>query len=190
MGVMTVYKRLCLMMCLSLQGCVFLTPSPELKALELVSTMATSVASLGPYSPDNQVLHVHGKIKSVCIEYNSSSEVADFVPSLQTVLADAGVDSRVYQPGGVPASCRYTMQYTAYMTWQKRAFGNEYSPCLTAAQIVMRENGKVIATSGYRPNSLGLDIWAPVGRKIEPAVRAILKANEGTQDPREAVLAK
>jgi hypothetical protein len=187
---MTVYKWLCLIIPLSLPACVILTPSPELKALELVSTLATSAASLGPYAPDNQVLHVHGKIKSICIEFNPNSEVADFVPSLQTVLADAGVDSRVYQAGGVPSTCRYSLQYTAYMSWQKRAFGDEYSPCLTAAQIVMRENGKVVATSGYRPSTLGLDMWAPVGRKIEPAVRAILKANQGTQDPRDAVLAQ
>jgi hypothetical protein len=185
-----VYKWLCLSMLLSLQGCVFLTPSPELKALELVSTMATSAASVGPYSPDNEVLHVHGKIQSVCIEYNPGSEVADFVPSLQGVLASTGVDSRVYQPGGVPASCRYTMQYTAYMTWQKRAFGDDYSPCLTSAQITLRENGRVIASSGYQPGVLGLDTWASIRRKIEPSVRAVLKANQGTQDPRDAALRK
>jgi len=159
---------------LMLSGCVIMTPSPAMEALELIGALTVKTVSLGPYKPDHEVTHAHNKIQNVCIEFNAESAVADFVPSLQAILAKSSVDSRVYRFGEIPSGCRHSLHYTAYQRWEKQLLGSEYTPYLIAAQLILRENGKVVASAGYELGVLGLDVRASTRRKIAPAVTAIL----------------
>lgn len=155
-----------------LGGCVIFAPSPAVTALEMASIAATNAVTLAPSVPANAVVHSYDRFKGACIELNRSSSVADFVPALQAELAKNGVESRVYE-SIIPSDCRYTIHYATSVGWGLRMFSSEYSAYITEARLELREHGRILAASGYKPATLGYDKWSPTSDKIAPSVRVL-----------------
>jgi len=163
------------LICLSvlcLSGCVVMTPSAELKALELVSVAVTNASTLAPSTAENSVIHPYERFDGACIELNPVSNVADFVPAMQIELAKHGVSSRVYA-SNLPETCRYSIHYVAQVEWGKHWFSPDYKSYMSGARIELRSYGKVLAAASYKPSLLGYDKWASTQDKIAPAVRVI-----------------
>lgn len=160
-------------------GCVVLTPSPAVEALNALGAAASGAISVMPTSSlDTQVVHLHRKISSVCIEFNPNTEVSDFVPALQAALLDQDVKSRVYASPGQFGDCQATVDYVAYIEWGKKMFSDSYSSYLVSAVINLRENDKVLASVSYRLSDRDFGKWASTYNKIKPAVRALLVNNK------------
>lgn len=164
-------------MALALGGCVVMTPSASLTALEMASVAVTHAASLSSSSPANAVQHPHDAFSGACIELNRVASVADFVPALQAELVKNGVESRVYGET-MPSSCRFTIHYNASIEWGKRMFEDDFSPYMSAARLELREYGKILASSSYKPTLLGTDKWSSTADKLAPSVRVIVKRVE------------
>lgn len=153
-------------------GCVVFAPSPAVTALEMASVAVTSSATLASSGPANAVVQTYDRFQGACIELNREAPVADFVPALQTELAKHGVQSRVYE-NVIPADCRYTIHYTASVAWGRRMLSPEYSAYMTEARLELREYGRVLASSSYKPGMLGYDRWSATREKIAPSVRVL-----------------
>lgn len=152
-----------------------MTPSASVTALEMASVAVTHAVSLTSSSPAHTVQHPHDAFQGACIELNRASGMADFVPALQSELSKSGVESRVYGDA-MPASCRFTIHYSSSIAWGKRMFEDDFSPYMSEARLELRENGKILAASSYRPSVLGTDKWSATADKLAPAVRALVRA--------------
>lgn len=153
-------------------GCVVMTPSASLTALEMASVAVTNAATLTPSGPANAVVHSYERFNGACIELNRASGVSDFVPALQAEFMKNGVDSRVYETA-LPSSCRFSIHYTTQIEWGRRLFSGDYSPYMSSARIELRDNGRLLAASSYKPAMLGYDRWATTQEKIAPSVRVL-----------------
>lgn len=162
---------------LTLPGCVVMQPDPTLEAVKLISVVVTGIASMSPNPAQNAVAHPHDPVKEVCIEWNRSVAVADFIPALQGELLRHGIISRVYEAGMQPVSCGAQLDYAAFQQWEKRTFGDEYSPYLSYAALTLRKNGMVLASANYEMGVMGYDKWAPTRKKLGPLVDAMLAGN-------------
>ncbi|MDQ7989123.1 MAG: hypothetical protein REI09_05750 [Candidatus Dactylopiibacterium sp.] len=157
-------------------GCVVMTPSPVLSAVELASTAATHAASLAPSSPANAVTHGYDRFPAVCIEFNRALAIADFVPALQAELVAQKVESRVYETV-MPGECRYSLHYSGDVRWGRRLFSDAYAPYLAGANLELRDGGRLLASASYTPSLLGQDRWASTRSKLAPAVRVMVHGN-------------
>jgi hypothetical protein len=149
-----------------------MTPSASLTALEMASVAVTNAATLTPSGPANAVVHSYERFNGACIELNRASGVSDFVPALQAEFMKNGVDSRVYETA-LPSSCRFSIHYTTQIEWGRRLFSGDYSPYMSSARIELRDNGRLLAASSYKPAMLGYDRWATTQEKIAPSVRVL-----------------
>ncbi|MEN3109787.1 hypothetical protein ACFONG_13405 [Uliginosibacterium paludis] len=168
-------REIICLLSLLLGGCVVMTPSASVTALEMASVAVTHAASLTSSSPSNTVQHPHDAFSGACIELNRNGSVADFVPALQAELSKNGVESRVYGEA-MPASCRFTIHYSSAIAWGKRMFEDDFSPYMSEARLELRERGKILAASSYKPSVLGTDKWSATADKLAPAVRVLVKA--------------
>lgn len=172
-------RFLCFLLVLLCGGCVILTPSASMTALEMASLVATNAAAISPSGPANAVVHPYERLRKACIELNPSVPMPDLVPGLQAELTRYGVESRVYE-NALPEGCRYSIHYTASVEWGQRLFSSKYVPYLTDARLELRERGRVLAASSYKPSLLGYDRWSASRDKIAPSVRVLVQGVEGS----------
>jgi hypothetical protein len=159
----------------TLSACMVVPPSPVYEAASLVSTAVVSASSLMPNAARNAVVHNHERIDNVCIQFNPSVALADFVPAMQGELRDNRVDSRLYEIGMQPADCQAILYYTAFLDWDQRAFNDEYAAYLTFANFTLRSSdGRVLASANYESGQMGLDKWSSTRLKISTVVKALL----------------
>lgn len=159
-------------------GCVVVPPDPTYTAVSLASTMLVGATSIVPGSADNAVAHAHGRIDQVCIQFNPSVELTDFVPAVQRELRDNRVDSRLYEPGMQPDDCQALLYYSAFLDWGQRALNDRYSAYLTFASMTLRtSDGRVLASANYEGGALGIDKWSSTQSKIAGVVKALLAEN-------------
>lgn len=154
----------------SLSGCF----STVLDAASLIGTGVNAAGSLLPHKADSSNVFDHDAIKEVCIEWNSSVALSDFVPSLQSELQKHGVLSRVYNAGTQPTNCPLTMAYNAFIKWDVKAFSSSYSPYLAYASLTLRREGRVVGTAQYQIGSFGQDKWGATSTKLGPLVDALV----------------
>ncbi len=178
----------CLLM-LATSGCVVMTPSVSMTALEMASITATNAASIAPATPsDAVVVHTYDHPSSVCIQLNRDAAVADFVPALQAEFARNGVESHVYDI--VPSECPYSVHYTARVAWDRRVFSSQYIPYMSSARIELREYGRILAVSSYQPSVLNYDKWSSTRDKLAPSVRVLVFGSVDGKAPKPVVTAK
>ena len=158
----------------SLSGCF----SAVMDAASLVGTGVNAVGALLPHKADSASVFDHDEIKEVCIEWNGSVALSDFVPSLQSELKKHGVLSRVYNAGTQPTDCPLTMAYNAFIKWDIKAFSSNYSPYLAFASLTLRREGRVVGTAQYRIGSFGQDKWGSTTSKLGPLVEALVLTPE------------
>lgn len=154
----------------SLSGCF----STAMDAASLVGMGVKAVGSLVPDKPDSSTVFEHDEVKEVCIEWNGTVALSDFVPSLQAELQKHGVLSRVYNAGTQPTNCPLTLAYNAFIKWDVKAFSNNYSPYLAFASLTLRREGRVVGNAQYRIGSFGQDKWGSTSSKLAPLVDALL----------------
>ncbi len=175
----------------SLSGCVVTSTNTLVDAASLVGYAASGVKSMAPNPPANPIVYNKDPIREICIEWNGSVALSDFVPGLQGELQKHGVQSRVYDAGSQAMSCPVTLTYSGYVKWDTKVFSDAYTPYLTYAALTLRRDGRVLGMAQYRIGSFGQDKWASVGEKLGPLVDALLPGNpaiiaDGSSDTKSA----
>ena len=160
----------------ALSGCSIVSPVPVLELVKATGAVAVSAISTGPSHSKNTVYHEHKALDAVCVEYNPLTPDPDIAPALQAELRNHAIDSRIYEQGGVPPSCRFRVTYTADIEWGTPPFGDGYKSYLRDATLTLRdENGTVLSSSAYAldgPFQMGK--WATSRSKLAPVVTALV----------------
>jgi hypothetical protein len=160
----------------ALPGCSILSPAPVFELVKASGAAAASVIANGPSKAKNTVYHEHPSLDSICVEYNPQTPDPDIAPALQAELKIHEIDSRVYEPGGTPESCRFVLSYTADIEWGTPPLGAGYKPYIRYATLTLRDdNGKVLASSAYSlDGAFQMGKWAPNRSKLAPVVTALV----------------
>ena len=159
-----------------LPGCSVFSPVPLVELAKAPGAVAVSAISTGPSHSKNTVYHEHKTLDAVCVEYNPLTPDPDIAPALQAELRNHEIDSRIYEEGGAPTTCRYRITYTADIDWGTPPFGEGYKAYLRDATLTLRdENGTVLSSSAYAldgPFQMGK--WATSRSKLAPVVTALV----------------
>ena len=164
----------------ALQGCSILSPAPVIELVKATGAVTASAISTGPSKAKNTVYHEHAAMDAVCVEYNPLTPDPDIAPALQAELRNHEIDSRIYEQGGTPPSCRFRVTYTADIEWDTPPFGSGYKSYIRDATLTLRdENGTVLASSAYSLDGVfQMGNWAPSRSKLAPVVTALVTGFE------------
>ena len=160
----------------ALPGCSIVSPAPVLELVKATGAVAVSAISQGPSSAKNTVYHEHKSLDAVCVEYNPLTPDPDIAPALQAELRNHEIDSRIYEGGGTPASCKFRVTYTADIEWGTPPFASGYKPYIRDATLTLRdENGTVLSSSAYSlDGTFQMGKWATSRSKLAPVVTALV----------------
>jgi hypothetical protein len=161
---------------LALGGCSIISPAPALELVKATGAVAVSVISSGPSSAKNTVYHEHRALDTVCVEYNPLTPDPDIAPALQAELHNHEIDSRIYEEGGAPSSCKFRFTYTANSAWDTPPFSSGYKSYIHDATLTLRdENGTVLSSSAYAlDGAFQMGKWSPSRSKLAPVVTALV----------------
>jgi hypothetical protein len=122
-------------------------------------------------------------LHNVCIEWNQTVSVGDFVPALQLALARRGVRSDVYNPGASPPGCEARLVYNASVYYGHDAFSSDAAPYLSAIDLTLIENGRIVVSARYTTQGLNSDRFASSLTKLRGMIdRMVLeRSSEVTQ---------
>jgi hypothetical protein len=159
-----------------LPGCSVISPAPVIELVKATGAVAVSAISHGPSSAKNTVYHEHRALDTVCVEYNPLTPDPDIAPALQAELRNHEIDSRIYEQGGAPASCRFRVTYTADIEWGTPPFASGYKSYIRDATLTLRdENGTVLSSSAYSLDGVfQMGKWATSRSKLAPVVTALV----------------
>jgi hypothetical protein len=165
---------------IALPGCSVLSPTPVFELAKASGAAVASMISTGPSSAKNTVYHEHKSMDTVCVEYNPLTPDPDIAPALQAELKDHEIDSRIYEAGGTPSSCRFRLSYTADIEWGTPPLGAGYKSYIRNATLTLRdENGLVLSRSAYSLDGVfQMGKWAPSRSKLAPVVTALVTGFE------------
>jgi len=160
----------------ALPGCSIVSPAPVLELVKATGAVAVSAISQGPSSAKNTVYHEHKSLDSVCVEYNPLTPDPDIAPALQAELRNHEIDSRIYEEGGTPASCKFRVTYTADIEWGTPPFASGYKSYIRDATVTLRdENGTVLSSSAYSlDGTFQMGKWSTSRSKLAPVVTALV----------------
>jgi hypothetical protein len=159
-----------------LPGCSVISPAPVIELVKATGAVAVSAISTGPSSAKNTVYHEHKALDSVCVEYNPLTPDPDIAPALQAELHNHEIESRIYEEGGAPTSCKFRITYTADIEWGTPTFGTGYKSYIRDATLTLRdENGTVLSSSAYSlDGTFQMGKWATSRSKLAPVVTALV----------------
>lgn len=105
----------------------------------------------------------------LCIQRNPAVVMEDFLPTLQDVLRERGVQSASYSGEGAPAGCDYILTYSARRGWDMVSY-------LKLVELtVTQRDGTMVGHSLWRHRGgFGLNKWAGSRGKIETTVDGLL----------------
>jgi hypothetical protein len=107
-------------------------------------------------------------ITLLCIEENPKVLVADLLSFLETSFRSHGIKTAVYRENSVPASCEYSLWYTALRGW-------DLAPYLNFAEIRIRRGAETVATATYKHGGgFALNKWESTETKLTPLVEELL----------------
>jgi len=160
----------------ALGGCSIVSPAPALELVKATGAVAMSVISTGPSSAKNTVYHEHKALDAVCVEYNPLTPDPDIAPALQAELHNHEIDSRIYEEGGAPSSCKFRVTYTANIEWGTPPFASGYKSYIHDATLTLRdENGAVLSSSAYAlDGAFQMGKWSSSRSKLAPVVTALV----------------
>jgi hypothetical protein len=161
---------------LALGGCSIVSPVPALELVKATGAVAMSAISTGPSSAKNTVYHEHRALDAVCVEYNPLTPDPDIAPALQAELHNHEIDSRIYEEGGAPSSCKFRVTYTANIEWGTPPFATGYKSYIRDATLTLRdENGTVLSSSAYAlDGAFQMGKWSSSRSKLAPVVTALV----------------
>jgi len=159
-----------------LPGCSIVSPVPLVELAKATGAVAVSAISTGPSHSRNTVYHEHPTLDAVCVEYNPLTPDPDIAPALQAELRNHAIESRIYEEGGAPPSCRFRVTYTADIEWGTPPFGSGYKSYIRDATLTLRdENGKVLSSSAYAlDGTFQMGKWSTSRSKLAPVVTALV----------------
>ena len=160
----------------ALEGCSIVSPVPALELVKATGAVAMSAISTGPSSAKNTVYHEHRALDAVCVEYNPQTPDPDIAPALQAELHNHEIDSRIYEEGGAPSSCKFRVTYTANIEWGTPPFATGYKSYIRDATLTLRdENGTVLSSSAYAlDGAFQMGKWSSSRSKLAPVVTALV----------------
>ena len=160
----------------ALEGCSIVSPVPALELVKATGAVALSAISTGPSSAKNTVYHEHKALDAVCVEYNPLTPDPDIAPALQAELHNHEIDSRIYEEGGAPSSCKFRVTYTANIEWGTPPFASGYKSYIRDATLTLRdENGTVLSSSAYAlDGAFQMGKWSSSRSKLAPVVTALV----------------
>jgi hypothetical protein len=160
----------------ALGGCSIISPAPAFELVKATGAVAMSVISNGPSSAKNTVYHEHKALDSVCVEYNPQTPDPDIAPALQAELHNHEIESRIYEEGGAPSSCKFRVTYTADIEWGTPPFASGYKSYIRDATLTLRdENGTVLSSSAYSlDGTFQMGKWSSSRSKLAPVVTALV----------------
>jgi hypothetical protein len=161
---------------IALGGCSVANPVPTWGLVKVAGTAATAAMASLPATAVNTVHHGDAPVSTVCIEFNRNAPLAELVPSLQAVLREQGVSSRVFEAGDGLRECRHWLRYVATVQWAVPPLSSDYRPYLSAATVSLHKaSGALMASSSYDVDtSHGLGRWSSTRRKLSPVVKAVI----------------
>ena len=159
-----------------LPGCSIISPAPVIELAKATGAVAVSAISHGPSSAHNTVYHEHAALDAVCVEYNPLTPDPDIAPALQAELRNHEIDSRIYEEGGAPSSCKFRVTYTADIEWDTPPFGTGYKSYIRDATLTLRDgNGTVLSSSAYAlDGAFQMGKWSTCRSKLAPVVTALV----------------
>ena len=169
---------------LALGGCSLLSPMPTIEVAKATAGMATVAIGQGPAHATQTVFHDAPLPGRVCIEYNRSLALPEFVPALIAELREHEVQARVFDPGVRPGddACPAWVHYQGLQQWDKPPLSDQIRPYLAQATLSLHDaGGRLMAASSYRADdaTMGLGRWTSTRHKLAPVVRALLTGFEG-----------
>lgn len=167
-----------------LAGCSLLSPMPTVELAKATAGMATMAIGQGPTRATQTVFHDATLPERVCIEYNRSLALPEFVPALIAELREHEVQARVFEAGVRPGdeACPAWVHYQGLQQWDKPPLSDQIRPYLAQATLSLHDaGGRLMAASSYRSDdaALGMGKWASTRNKLAPVVRALLTGFEG-----------
>jgi hypothetical protein len=122
-------------------------------------------------------------LRNVCIEWNQTVSVGDFVPALQLALSRRGVRSDVYNPGASPPGCEARLVYNAAVDYGHDAFSSDATPYLSAIDLTLIQNGRIVVSARYTTQGMSSDRFASSSTKLRGMIdRMVLeRSTEVTQ---------
>jgi hypothetical protein len=107
-------------------------------------------------------------IRLLCIEENPRVAVTDLLSFLETSFQRHGIKTAVYRENSVPASCEYSLWYSAIRGW-------DLAPFLRFAEFRIRRGAETVATATYKHGGgFALDKWESTETKLTPLVEELL----------------
>jgi len=103
-------------------------------------------------------------ITSICIKNNSKVQMDGFIKELRAQVEAKGIKTTVFD-GERPASCKYSMDYTANWRWDLAMY-------LVFAEINVYEDGLLVGQATYDAHGGGYnpDKWGTTAGKLKPLV--------------------
>lgn len=149
---------------LALSGCTWTAFS----AVSATGTMIQAgLAMKANYASPKFVNGRPASVHDVCIEFNTNVPVGDFIPALQLALDRRGVRSEVYNPGTAPPMCEARLVYNAAIDYGRSSFSHdETSPYLSAIELTLLEQNRILVTARYEVRGMGLDRFSSASIKL------------------------
>ncbi|HTH62763.1 MAG TPA: hypothetical protein VL689_21760 [Paraburkholderia sp.] len=113
-------------------------------------------------------------LPSICIENNPMVTSADFLPSLQLVLAQRGVKSDVYGAGAEPASCQGRLIYNASIEFGRPTFSDESRAYLSTIDMTIFVRNEIAVTARYEVHGLSTDRYSSTAVKLKGLVKSMV----------------
>lgn len=152
---------------LALNGCAW-TLITAADATGSVIQAGYAVAS--NYSSPKFVTGKPVNLSSICIENNPMVTSADFVPSLQFVLEQRGVNSEVYSPGTEPVNCEGRLVYNASIDFGRPTFSDDSQAYLSTINLTIFMHNHIAVTARYEVRGLGTDRYSSAAVKLKGLV--------------------
>ncbi|UXH79544.1 cell division protein FtsI [Roseateles amylovorans] len=168
----------------ALSGCALLSPVPTVELIKASAGAATVAIGQGPTHASQTVFQGAALPTRVCIEYNRSLALPEFVPALIAELREHDVPARVYEAGARPNDevCPAWLRYQGLQQWDKPPLSDQVRPYLAQATLSLHDaGGHLLAASSYESQDavMGMGRWASTRNKLAPVVRALLTGFEG-----------
>ncbi len=87
------------------------------------------------------------QIDTICIAKNPDVIRSDFLPTVRSEIEQYGINTTVYD-GDMPASCQYSMTYTALQSW-------DFTTYLSHAELHLYKGPKQIGEGIFHLNGKG-----------------------------------
>lgn len=166
-----------------LTGCSVFSPLPTIELIKASASAATVAIGQGPNKASNTVFQGNALPRRVCIEYNRSLAMPDFVPALMAELKMHEVSSRVFDVGVRPGDdeCPAWLHYQGLQQWDKPPLSDQMRPYLAQASLSLHDaGGRLMSASSYQSEDavMGLGKWGSTRNKLAPVVTALLTGFE------------